>query len=39
MTIVGLPDLTKGAHEYVLDQRMAGFDDDEAVWTAVASSP
>ena len=39
VTIVGLPDLTKGAHEYLLDQRMAGFDDDEAVWAAVASSP
>ncbi len=39
VTVVGLPDLTKGAHEYLLDQRMAGFDDDEAVWAAVASSP
>ena len=39
ITVVGLPDLTKGAHVYPLDQRMTGFDDDDAVWAAVASDP
>jgi putative ABC transport system permease protein len=39
VTVVGLPDLTKGAHLYPLDQRMEGFDDDRAVWAAVASDP
>ena len=39
ITVVGLPDLTKGAHVYPLDQRMTGLDDDDAVWAAVARDP
>ena len=36
---MALPNLTKGAHVYPLDQRLTGFEDDQAVWSAVASDP
>ena len=39
VVVVGLPNLTKGAHVYPLDQRLTGFADDRAVWAAVASDP
>ena len=39
VVVVGLPDLTRGSHVYPLDERMADFADDRAVWAAVASNP
>ena len=39
VVVVGLPDLSKGAHIYPLDKRMDGLGDDKAVWAAVAADP